>query len=72
MNLTAEVPGWTRFQAAQDWLAHQQIANTQAVQARFNTFLTQAAPAGGKLSDASREALFQQFLTWDRKRAAAH
>ncbi|HXT82024.1 MAG TPA: TAXI family TRAP transporter solute-binding subunit [Acetobacteraceae bacterium] len=72
VNLSAEVPGWTRFQPAQDWLAHQQVANTQAVQARFNTFLSQTVPAGSKMSEASRDALFQQFLTWDRKRTAAH
>lgn len=74
VNLTAEVPGWTRFQPAQDWLARQTAAGAAdgATQARFNTFLGQTNPTvAGKLTDAAREALFQQFLAWDRQRSAA-
>jgi uncharacterized protein len=75
VNLTAEVPGWTRFQPAQDWLAqHTRTANAgPAVQTRFNTFLSQTYPGvNGTLTDAAKEALFQQFLAWDRQRSPAH
>ena len=75
VNLTAEVPGWTRFQPAQDWLVQQTTAGTAgaATQARFNTFLAQGNPAiNGALTDAAKQALFQQFLVWDKQHATAH
>jgi TRAP transporter TAXI family solute receptor len=74
VNLTAEVPGWTRFQASQDWLDKQSSSRTAspATQARFNEFLAQANPTvNKKLTDAERESLFQQFIAWDRQRSAA-
>ena len=74
VNLTAEVPGWTRFQPAQDWLVRQTTAGTAntASQARFNAFLSQSnSGMPGNLTNAAKEALFQQFLAWDKQRAAA-
>jgi TRAP transporter TAXI family solute receptor len=74
VNLTAEVPGWTRFQPAQDWLVQQTTAGTAgaATQARFNAFLAQGNPAiNGALTDAAKDALFQQFLAWDKQHATA-
>ena len=74
VNLTAEVPGWTRFQPAQDWLVRQTTAGTAggATQARFNAFLSSQANPGvnGNLTDAAKQALFQQFLAWERQRSA--
>lgn len=74
VNLTAEVPGWTRFQPAQDWLVQHAAAaqEASATQARFNTFLAQLNPDVSKMSDAAKEALFQQFLAWDRQRSTGH
>jgi TRAP transporter TAXI family solute receptor len=73
VNLTAEVPGWTRFQAAQDWLAQHATPNVAegSTQARFAAFLSDAK-VGGNLSDAAKEELFRQFLAWDKQRQAAH
>jgi TRAP transporter TAXI family solute receptor len=74
VNLTAEVPGWTRLQAAQDWLVRQTSARTAsaATQARFNAFLAQINPGvNSKLTDAEQDKLFQQFVDWDRQRSAA-
>jgi TRAP transporter TAXI family solute receptor len=74
VNLTAEMPGWTRLQAAQDWLARQTSARTAsaATQMRFNEFLTQSNPGvNSKMTDAERDKLFQQFVDWDRQRSAA-
>jgi uncharacterized protein len=71
VNLTAEVPGWTRFQAAQDWLSQHaapDVAQT-AMQARFSAFLSEV---GGNLSDAAKEELFRRFLAWDKQRQPAH
>jgi hypothetical protein len=63
INLAAEMPGWTRFKPAADWLAeHQSVALKPA----FDQFVQNNAPAGQKgLSDKDRELLFvkfQQFL----------
>ena len=74
VNLTAEVPGWVRLKTAQDWLDRQTSARTAspATQARFNQFLTQTNPgAGGKMTDADREKLFQQFVAWDKQQRSA-
>jgi uncharacterized protein len=74
VNLTAEVPGWTRFQPTQDWLVRQTAASTASTvtQTRFNAFLSQSnAGMPGNLTNAAKEALFQQFLAWDKQRPAA-
>jgi TRAP transporter TAXI family solute receptor len=73
VNLTAEVPGWTRFQPAQDWLTQHTKANMaqDTTQARFATFLSDAK-VGNNLSDTAKEELFRQFLSWDKQRQAAH
>jgi hypothetical protein len=67
------VPGWTRFPSAQDWLVQHTTAGTAgtATQARFNDFLSQTHPGmSSALTDAAKDALFQQFLAWDRQRSA--
>jgi len=73
VNLTAEVPGWTRFQAAQDWLAQHAKPNVtqETAQTRFAEFLSNAK-VGGNLTDTAKEELFRQFLSWDKQRQAAH
>ena len=75
VNLTAEVPGWTRFQPAQDWLVRQTAAGTAggATQARFNAFLAQANPGiNSGSTEAAKETLFEQFLAWEKPRPASH
>jgi TRAP transporter TAXI family solute receptor len=73
VNLAAEVPGWTRFQPAQDWLARQVAAGNadRATQERFNAFLGRSPTTSGQLTEAQKQALFQQFLVWNRRQAAA-
>jgi hypothetical protein len=74
VNLTAEVPGWTRLQVAQDWLDRQTSARTAsaATQNRFSAFLAQTNPGGyGKMTDSERDKLFQQFVAWDRQQSTA-
>ena len=74
VNLTAEVPGWTRLRIAQDWLDRQASARTAsaATQTRFTAFLSQTHPGlTSNLTDVEREKLFQQFLAWDRRQSSA-
>lgn len=70
VNLAAAVPGWTRFQPAQDWIdAH---APTQPVtaeeQGRLNAFLAKVNASGfDKMSPTERDQLFHQFLDWEHR-----
>ena len=74
VNLAAEVPGWTRFKPAQDWLDQNQgktAAGTQTSEAlgsageqkiAFEAFLAKrAAATGQQISASEREALFTEF-----------
>jgi TRAP transporter TAXI family solute receptor len=72
VNLAAQIPGWKRHDAAEEWLAnHREQQRTAAVQRNgFDRFLASQASAGGKvktLSVRDRERLFQDFLKWQAK-----
>jgi TRAP-type uncharacterized transport system substrate-binding protein len=81
ISLETEIPGWTRFKPAADWIAEDQkvaIArsnrNPQSgnVKTLFEQFISQyAAPMGQKaFSDNERQALFdkfQQFLATENR-----
>lgn len=72
VNLAAEVPGWTRFQPAQDWLDRRTKPTGAgydiALKSSFDEFLTFMNAAGGggsRSADArTKEALFARFLEW--------
>jgi len=72
INLAAEIPGWTRFKPAADWLAENRnvVARHQGqpgspgdVKQAFQQFLdTYAASSGQKtLSSKEREQLYTEF-----------
>lgn len=74
-NAEAEIPGWTRFKPAADWIAAQKAARAQnsslsqsadVSSALFQQYVQHTVSAGqNPLSDAERNALFakfQQFL----------
>lgn len=75
----AEVPGWTRFKPAEDWLAaHPKIiAEAQKgaltdLQTAFQTFMEQESEeAGRKLQAEDTERLFKAFLSWTDSQAEA-
>jgi uncharacterized protein len=74
VNLTAEVPGWTRFQPAQDWLMRRLAAGTASAttQEQFDLFLSQTHPsASAQLAESAKESLFQQFMQWSSQHATA-
>src|SRR5262245_27448248 len=69
VNLAAEVPGWRRFDAAEEWLS-QNRAQQAALgsQQDFDRFLA-GRPAPTRVSDmsaADRERLFQDFVKWSQ------
>jgi uncharacterized protein len=66
VNIAATLPGWTRFDAAQNWLDRQRTAAAKAT-----------ASAGGNertepvMGQAQREGLYQDFLRWRQQHPEA-
>jgi TRAP transporter TAXI family solute receptor len=68
VNLAAQVPGWTRFPAATAWLSRQVVAGTAGgrLQNDFDAFLSREG--GASMTNVQKEALFRQFLDWQKGR----
>jgi TRAP transporter TAXI family solute receptor len=73
VNLAAELPGWTRFQPAQDWLDRRTTtAGTGyniALRNSFEEFL-EFVSEGRPTTAVTREALFARFLEWRKRQKA--
>ena len=72
VNLAAQVPGWTRFDAAEEWLAKNR-AQQQArrLAARTSTASSRPSPRAAntaQMTAADRERLFQEFVKWSQAR----
>lgn len=71
-NLAAVLPGWTRFPAAEDWLARNRdkepaAANTHE---QFDQFLSARGASGDSAEPGEatgRDQLFQEFLKWQAR-----
>jgi TRAP-type uncharacterized transport system substrate-binding protein len=72
VNLAAQLPGWTRFEAAQAWLDARASQATQASvekQPAFPQAMKMSGPARQGAPNAlsqSDAALYQQFLQWKK------
>jgi uncharacterized protein len=72
VNIAADVPGWTRNPAAEEWLHNNpQVAavpNPDALKALFSRFIDERRQVGGgaPMSPIDKNALFQQFQAWQR------
>jgi TRAP-type uncharacterized transport system substrate-binding protein len=70
VNLAAELPGWRRFEPAQQWLRRNvQVAGTpdpEKLKAMFSAFVDERrrASGGAPMTEAEKSALFEQFQTW--------
>jgi TRAP transporter TAXI family solute receptor len=59
VDLGKELPGWQRFQAAQDWLQ----------QAKFNEFRAKHQGANAQTeSPADKQRMFREFLEWQQSK----
>jgi TRAP-type uncharacterized transport system substrate-binding protein len=74
VNLAAQLPGWTRFEAAQAWLDSQSSQATQASAEKTSGFpLTvkmdgvARAPAVPNTLSQNDAVLYQQFLQWKKQ-----
>lgn len=69
-SIAASIPGWQRFKAAEDWLSqHNMLPLSQAAEAekmRFERFMAERRAAGSN-DTPTRDALFRQFLEWERR-----
>ncbi len=68
-SISAVIPGWQRFKAAQDWInrwraQHPDAAN-QASFSKFKDFMAREGHAN--LSQEELERLYAQFLEWNRR-----
>jgi TRAP transporter TAXI family solute receptor len=70
VNLAAQVPDWTRFGPAENWLRRSMVATggSSPLQRDFMAFLDQSGRAGSSGSAADRETLFQEFVRWQQSR----
>src|SRR5439155_6791523 len=70
--LNAPLAGWSRFRPAQEWLDRNSSTLASAdTRRRFDQFLgDNQARAFARPED--REALFRQFMDWQKQRAVAH
>jgi len=68
-SITATIPGWTRFKAAQDWIdnwnAQQANAAKEATLASFKDFMAQQGHPN--LSQDELAKLYAQFQDWNRR-----
>jgi TRAP transporter TAXI family solute receptor len=68
VNYAATLEGWHRSPLSQAYIDRVKAAAADgSTKKNFDTFLAQAAPAGGaRLSDAERADLFKAFLEWSK------
>ena len=72
INLAAEIPGWTRFRAASEWIAaHHNVAESSQqegsaeLKAAFEHFIANYAASDHKaLSPSEREIQFTRFMQY--------
>jgi TRAP transporter TAXI family solute receptor len=68
VSLSAPLPDWRRFPAAQLWLDRHGIE--PVARTRFDEFLKQNAAMGKLPADTDKEALFKQFQAWEAQQQA--
>ena len=64
-NLAAVLPGWKRFEGAEEWL---RARDKSVEREQFNQFVARRAAQPVALSTGERDRLFQEFLTWSKAR----
>jgi TRAP-type uncharacterized transport system substrate-binding protein len=73
VNLGATVPGWTRWSVAEEMLRRlreREVAEAKIVGGEFSSFLAKKGSAVPNLSQEQREALFAEFLEWQKQRSS--
>src|SRR6266478_490792 len=72
-SIAASIPGWQRFKAADDWLARHNMSSVsqsaEVQKIRFEQFLFENRIQVSN-DPSRREAVFRQFLEWERRKVA--
>jgi TRAP transporter TAXI family solute receptor len=71
VNLAATVPGWTRWSGADEMLRRlrsKEVADPQVASTEFSAFLKNKGSAFVNLTQEQREAIFLEFLQWQKQR----
>ena len=74
VNLAATVPGWTRWSFADEMLRRMRttdVPDPQVASADFFSFLKSKGSAFASLTQEQRNALFAEFLQWQKQRSLA-
>ena len=66
VNLAAQIPGWTRYPQAQNFL---RSAGDPSLRTSFDSYLNQSGQSTAGISNERREALFRDFLRWRDQRS---
>jgi hypothetical protein len=63
------LPGWKRFEGADEWVRHQLEENLEARREEFQEFLLSrnVSGRGGALPEGERNKLFDEFLKWSSR-----
>jgi len=64
VNVVASIPGWTRFPAAEEWIANWRATQAKDQQADFKRFVGER---GLQQSDGQVDQLFRDFEKWRTK-----
>jgi uncharacterized protein len=70
-NLSAQVAGWKRFPAADEWLARNSNTAADNSRAQFEKFLAARSTTTDAASPPDRERLFNEFLRWNATRSSS-
>ena len=72
-SIAATIPGWQRFKAADDWLVRHNMSSVsqsaEVQRIRFEQFLSENRIQVSN-DPSRREAVFRQFLEWERRKVA--
>jgi TRAP-type uncharacterized transport system substrate-binding protein len=74
VNLAATVPGWNRWSVADEMLRRlrgKDVADPQVASTEFSAFLKNKGSAFANLTQQQREAIFLEFLQWQKQRNAS-
>jgi TRAP transporter TAXI family solute receptor len=66
--LSTVLPGWKRFEAAEEWLKQSREADVNARRDQFEQFLASRNVSTRGLPESDRNKLFQEFLKWSSGR----
>jgi len=66
--LSTVLPGWKRFEAAEEWLKQSREADINARRDQFEQFLASRNISAKRLPENDRNKLFEEFLKWSSSR----